>query len=226
MSEEKIIDCWLENAPHWIRAVRQGEIKSREAITNQAIVDAITHYQPESVIDIGCGEGWLARRLSALGIQTLGIDASAALISAARQSGGGQFELLSYADLAPGRLPEKFNIAVCNFSLLGKDSVDEVFANVKHLLKPSGLLIVQTLHPRMVSDRHNYCDGWRPGSWDGFGSAFSKPAPWYFRTIESWQQLYSRNGYKIPEIREPIHPDTQKPASIIFIGQLPHSPGR
>ncbi len=220
MSEEKIIDCWLKNAPHWIKAVRQGEIKSREKITNQAIVNVITNYQPKTVIDIGCGEGWLARRLSSLGIQTLGIDASADLISAARESGGGRFELLSYADLAPGRLSERFNIAVCNFSLLGKDSVEAVFDNVKHILKPSGFLIVQTLHPRMVSDTNNYCDGWRSGSWDGFSSEFSKPAPWYFRTIQSWQLLYTRHGYTNPIIREPVYPDTQQPASIIFVGQV------
>ncbi len=48
---------------------------------------------------------------------------------------------------------------------------------------------------------------------------FTDPAPWYFRTVESWIKLLRDSGFDILESREPIHPGTGKPVSIIFVSQ-------
>ena len=58
----------------------------------------------------------------------------------------------------------------------------------------------------------------------GFSSDFVDPAPWYFRTLESWIQLFMTSGLRLVELREPIHPQTQKPASVIFIAEVATSP--
>jgi hypothetical protein len=57
----------------------------------------------------------------------------------------------------------------------------------------------------------------RPGSWTGFSADFVDPAPWYFRTMETWIALIAGGGLRLCEVREPLHPATQKPASVIFI---------
>ena len=62
-------------------------------------------------------------------------------------------------------------------------------------------------------------DGWREGSWTGFSPAFADPAPWYFRTLESWIKLLGDNGLRLCELREPFHPKTHKSTSVIFIGE-------
>jgi hypothetical protein len=59
-SEAKILDSWRKNAALWTRAIEAQEIESRRLVTNQAIIDAVTSNEPGSVLDIGCGEGWLA----------------------------------------------------------------------------------------------------------------------------------------------------------------------
>src|SRR5690606_31737170 len=87
------------------------------------------------------------------------------------------------------------------------------------LLKPGGVFIVQTLHPLIACGDLPYVDGWREGSWTGFSTDFIDPAPWYFRAIESWQRLFMNNGLRLLEVREPIHPKTNNPASIIFVGR-------
>ncbi|HVC18047.1 MAG TPA: class I SAM-dependent methyltransferase, partial [Rhodanobacter sp.] len=79
---------------------------------------------------------------------------------------------------------------------------------------------VQTLHPLMACGGQPYRDGWREGSWDGFEGSFSDPAPWYFRTLESWLGLFRSSGLQLCELREPLHPVSGKPASVIFIAQL------
>jgi hypothetical protein len=109
---------------------------------------------------------------------------------------------------------------VCNFSLIGNESVDDLFVAVKSLLHPGGTLVVQTLHPLIACGDQPYVDGWRPGSWAGFSGDFVRPAPWYFRTLESWVRLFTANGWHLEEIREPMHPNTGKPASILFIAHM------
>ena len=219
--EDQIIASWQKNVQPWVRAVREGEIESRMLVTNKAIVDAVLQRQPKTVLDIGCGEGWLVHELARRGMDVLGIDAVPAFIDIAKQAGTGRFQTLAYDAVTAVGLTETFDVVVCNFSLLGKDSVERVFQQVPQVLNAGGAFVVQTLHPRAVCLEGEYVDGWREGSWAGFSEAFTHPAPWYFRTRESWQALYTKNGFKQLQIEEPLHPHTQGPASIIFIGERP-----
>ena len=218
-SDAKIVESWGKNARSWTVAVREGQIESRKQVTNQAIVDAILSRSPRSVLDIGCGEGWLVRELATRNIHAIGVDVIPGLVEAAHRAGGGDFRVLSYEEIAAGRLAVSVDALVCNFSLLGKDSVEGVFRAAPSLLDSHGSLIVQTLHPLMACGDLPYRDGWREGSWAGFSTDFCDPAPWYFRTLESWIELFVDGGFRLREVREPLHPKTQKPASMIFIGE-------
>ena len=60
-NDRKIIDSWHRNAAPWSLAIREDQIESRTLVTNQAIVDAIVSRSARTLLDIGCGEGWLAR---------------------------------------------------------------------------------------------------------------------------------------------------------------------
>jgi len=220
LSDDKIIDSWKKNVTPWIEAIRNKEIQSRELITNQAIVEAITQQAPGTVLDIGCGEGWLVRELSKTGIDACGVDVVPGLIESARKAGEGRFKTLSYTQLANNVLNEKFDLAVCNFSLLGKESVSQLFHAMPSLLNANGYLVIQTVHPVTACGDHEYKDGWREGSWAGFNNQFHDPAPWYFRTLQGWQNLFLKQAFELKEVREPVNPQTGNPASVIFIGQL------
>jgi hypothetical protein len=87
------------------------------------------------------------------------------------------------------------------------------------MLAPRGAMIVQTLHPLLAGGESPYVDGWREGSWVGFSADFADPAPWYFRTMESWVRLFVSSGLRLVEMREPLHPRSGKPASVIFIAE-------
>lgn len=219
LSDAHVTASWHLNAVPWTTAVREAQIESRRQVTDQAIVAAVTDCAPRSVLDIGCGEGWLARALAARGIPVTGIDVVPALIDAARRAGGGDFHVMSYEDIAAGRLQASADLVVCNFCLIGKESVDGLFAAIPQLLNAGGHFLVQTLHPLIACGDQPYRDGWREGSWQGFDPAFSDPPPWYFRTLESWIALFAAAGLRLREVREPLHPLTQNPASVIFIAQ-------
>lgn len=227
--EQQIINSWHDNAAAWAKAIRNKEIASRTLITNQAVVDTVMKYAPQTVLDIGCGEGWLSHTLCQKGIQAMGIDVVPALIEQARlglarleqapAQGSCVFEVCSYQNLVRGQFhaPYLFDAVVFNFSLFGEASAREVLAAVKGLLQDPGCLIIQTLHPLMACGDQAYRDGWRESSWVGFSQDFTNPAPWYFRTLQSWVHLFLSVGLQVTELIEPLHPATEKPASVIFV---------
>lgn len=216
--DRRIIESWGCNAEPWIRAVRAREIESRRLATDQAILDAVLGRNPRSVLDVGCGEGWLTRRLSEAGVETLGVDIVPELIDAAREAGGGHYRVVSYEEIVAGALDVSVDVAVCNFSLIGGSVVDDLVASVPAMLNRGGSLIVQTLHPSIACGELPYVDGWREGSWAGFSDNFVDPAPWYFRTTESWVALLRSAGFEPVETREPMHPESRQPASLILVG--------
>lgn len=218
-SDAKIIQSWSKNAPSWVIAVRDGQIESRRQVTDAAIVDAVLGRSPRSVLDVGCGEGWLARELAARNIHVAGIDAVPELVEESQRVGGGDFHVVSYEELAAGKLRVLVDVVACNFSLLGKESAEGVIRAAPLLLNPGGCFIVQTLHPVVACGDLPYRDGWREGSWVGFNPDFADPAPWYFRTLESWTRLFGDCGFRLLEMREPIYPKTRKPASVIFVAE-------
>lgn len=225
MSDEKILDSWKKNAAPWINAIQHDEISSRVAVTNQAICDAVFERAPSTVLDVGCGEGWLVRALTQTGlipagIEATGVDAVPALIDFARRQGGGRFEVLAYQDVSFDQLQQQYDVVVCNFSLLGEASVDDLFQRIPALLAPNGAFIVQTIHPVAGCGDGDYKDGWRQGSWAGFSDQFCQPAPWYFRTIDTWKALFAANGFVLSHVYEPINTATKIAASIIFVAEL------
>ena len=142
-------------------------------------------------------KGWLVRALAAHGIQSIGVDVVSDLIDRATRAGGGDFRVASYEDIAAGALDVEVDAAVANFSLIGHESVDNLLAHIPRLLTRNGALIIQTLHPAIAVGDLPYIDGWRQGSWTGFSEDFSDPAPWYFRTIESWIRLLRKSGFDL-----------------------------
>lgn len=221
--EQAIVDAWHGNAAPWMRAVREQAIESRKLVTDDAIVRAVLAQEAHRVLDVGCGEGWLVRRLSKAGLHVTGVDTVPELVAAASKQGG-DFRELSYAELAAGALSERFDAVICNFSLLGKASVDDLLRAVPAMLRPGGVLLIQTLHP-LADTTAAYLDGWRDGSWAGCGDGFGQAAPWYFRTLAGWQASFAAAGLYISSLDEPLHPHTSRPASIVFtlqaIAQVP-----
>lgn len=218
MDDEQIIERWINNSAPWSLAVRSGRIASRLQVTNAAVTDAVLARAPRNVFDIGCGEGWLARELAGHGIDVLGIDVVPELIAQARAAGGGRFLAMRYEDLAASGMQERFDLCVCNFSLLGEHSTSQVIAAIPGMLNPGGALIVQTLHPWVACGDGPYCDSWRTGSWLGIEGDFSEPAPWFFRTLQGWMQLFASAGLRLESVQEPRPAHTALPVSLILVG--------
>lgn len=215
---------WRTNADAWARAVRERRICSRVAGTDAAILDAVRNTQAQRVLDLGCGEGWLARALAGEGRDVVGIDASPELIAAAQALGGARFEHVSYADLHKRATDlGRFDAAVCNFALLDDDAGTPLRA-ARDLLQSAGQLIVQTTHPWAACNDAAYADGWRIETFAAFGGDsgldFCEPMPWYFRTLSSLFGAVRAAGFVIEEVVEPADPAGVVPLSLLLRASL------
>lgn len=214
--ERAVLAAWRDQADPWARAVRSGAIGSRNRVTDAAIIDAVRDRQPRQVLDVGCGEGWLARALARHRIPVVGVDAVPELVRLAREAGGGEFREGTYARLTDVCRDLQPDVIVCNFSLLGAASTEAVLGAVRVLLFAGGHLIVQTLHPDTAGIEH---DGWRAGSWAGCGPGFGAAPPWFGRTRAGWARVFARHRLDVIEERAPLDPRTDLPASLVLVAR-------
>lgn len=215
---ERLRHSWIANAGAWEEVVRGDLIESRRTVTNAAIVDTILERPQGTVLDLGCGEGWLSRVLANRGLRVLGVDASAPLIESAANLGGATFRVIDYDDIINDAsiLGDSFDSIVANFSLLD-DRVGPLLRALHAVLARDGRLIVQTVHPMIARGDGPYVDGWRTETFRDMPGQWREPMPWYFRTVGSWVRLFVDNGYRILDLREPTSPERQQPASILFV---------
>ncbi|UEM20443.1 class I SAM-dependent methyltransferase [Skermanella mucosa] len=227
--DRRIQGSWHDNAGRWTAAVRSGAITSRRAGTDSAIlgaiVEAVARLRPACilghVLDLGCGEGWLTRRLRAeAGCRVTGADGSAELVRLAREADpDGRYLHADYAAIAadPGCLGGPFDAVAANFALLDEDLSGLLRALA--ICAPAGSLVIQTVHPWTACGDGPYADGWREESFAGFGGPGGEawsPMPWYFRTLETWIGDLRDGGWRVADLREPADPQTGRPLSLVL----------
>ncbi|WP_420231439.1 class I SAM-dependent methyltransferase [Pseudomonas sp. ABY48] len=222
-SETTLLQSWHHNAQSWIEAIRTGAIESRLTVTDQAMLLAVQSRQPERVLDLGCGEGWLLRALAERGIEAVGVDGDATLVEAARAAGSSPVHLASYEALVESKVDvgNGYDLICANFALLHQDIIP-LLAAMSARLSPGGALVVQTLHPWTVA-AGDYQDGWREETFDGFKGQW-RTMPWYFRTLSSWFNALDMAGFRLVGLQEPQHPQSPVPQSLLLMAE--QSPSR
>jgi len=218
--ETQLQRSWIENAAAWTGAVRLGRIASRRAGTDAAILNAIREFPACPLLDLGCGEGWLARSLNSEGYTVTGVDASSLLIAEARKAGGGSFVEASYADLVrrPAMLQGPFGIVVANYSLLS-ETIGPLLETTHSWLVKDGALIIQTLHPLSQDPDARDEAGWRTETFAQIGDGFTARMPYYFRTFSRWVEELTAARFAIVHCQEPPDPETGKPLSLLIVAR-------
>ena len=217
-SESTLLQSWHHNAQSWIETIRTGALESRLKVTDQAILLAVQGRQPEHVLDLGCGEGWLLRALAERAIRAVGVDGDATLVEAAQAAGSSPVHVASYEELVEAEVDigSDYDLICANFSLLHQDIIP-LFAAMNALLVPRGTLVIQTLHPWSAA-MGDYQDGWREETFAGFKGQW-QPMPWYFRTLSSWLNALDMSGFRLVSLQEPQHPQSPVPQSLLLVAE-------
>lgn len=137
--------AWDENAAAWIKWAREPGHDSYWRFHRDVFLELVPEPSGRT-LDLGCGEGRLSRDLAALGHDVVGVDASPAMIDAAREAAPGmEFHLadaasLPFADASCG-------LVIAFMSLQDVDDLRGGIREAARVLAPGGRLCVATVHP-------------------------------------------------------------------------------
>jgi SAM-dependent methyltransferase len=137
-------DGWNESAGAWIAAQSERGDWSRQHVIDAAMLARVDGRGFRGALDVGCGEGRFCRMLRQRGIETIGIDPTAALLEEARRRdpGGhyrtGRAERLDFED---GR----FDLVVSYLTLIDIPDFRAAIAEMTRVLRPGGSLLIANL---------------------------------------------------------------------------------
>lgn len=118
---------------------------------DNAFCAAIAGTVGRTILDMGCGTGWLAADLAALGHRVTGADPAAAMLAIARQRPGGQQVTWVEGTAAGLALAARFDLIVMTGHVfqvfLSDQEAFAALANLRRHLAPGGRLAFETRHP-------------------------------------------------------------------------------
>jgi ubiquinone/menaquinone biosynthesis C-methylase UbiE len=146
---------WDEHAQWWIDGFTNGvDPEYEEQIIPLALEELAGRH---IVLDVGCGDGQIARALAKQGSSVLGIDPTQLHIDIAKERAGGPTYLLGSATQLP--VPDASQDAVVACLVFEHiDEVDAAIAEVARVLKPGGQFSFFLNHPLLQTPGSGWID--------------------------------------------------------------------
>ncbi|UJG44500.1 MAG: methyltransferase domain-containing protein [Candidatus Heimdallarchaeum endolithica] len=146
---------WDQNAEIWISAYTamsedEGDI-NRQLVIDPVLMKLIGKVKNLSILDAGCGNGYLARKLARLGAKVTGVDFSKTFIDYCKRREekeqlGCKFFTASLDDLTIFE-NESFDLVVSNIVFIDVKNYKQSFIEISRVLKQNGRFIWSNLHP-------------------------------------------------------------------------------
>lgn len=212
---------WDAQAERWVRWAREP---GHDAYWyyRDAFFDELVPAPSGRTLEVGCGEGRVARDLRARGHAVVGVDTSAALVGHASAADPSGAYLVGDAAALP--FPDRtFDLVVAYNSLIDVDDLDRTVAEIARVLTDRGRLCACVTHP--INDAGRFASeevdapfvisgtyyGRRPFrarvAWGGLEMAFDG---WSCQ-LEVYSRALERAGLAIEALREPVPADGIQP---------------
>ena len=135
---------WEEQAGWW----QQGFTDGADPEYEEQILPLIDQHIAGSrrVLDIGCGEGQAARRLTAMGAEVIGLDPTPAQLRLARERAGGPAYAHAIAEALPCR-SRSFDAVVMCLVIEHIEAYEATIHEVARVLEPGGRFLLLLNHP-------------------------------------------------------------------------------
>ena len=201
---------WNESAAAWIAELGELGDFGRRFVLDQPMMDRVRLRTHASALDVGCGEGRFCRMLQPLGIRTVGIDPTEALLAhaiALDPTGDyrvGMAERLDFED-------QSFDLVVSYLSLIDIAQLGTALTEMARVLRPGGSLLIANLtgfttagmvfggrRPRGAEKRAGYLDEHASQvSWRDI-----RVSNWH-RPLETYMQGLLQAGLQLKHFSEP-----------------------
>jgi SAM-dependent methyltransferase len=140
-----VSEAWEGVADQWVQWVRKTDHDSYWRFHRDAFLPLVPP-PGELTVDVGCGEGRVARDLRKLGHRVIAFDASPTMLAAAREADPeGDYRLADAAELPLDDACA--DIAVAFMSLQDVDDMPGAVREIARVLRPGGRFCMAVVHP-------------------------------------------------------------------------------
>jgi len=247
---DEVRSVWDQLASFWDEKMEAGATWQRTLI--QPCVERLLQLEPgERILEIACGNGEFARRMTELGGQVLATDFSERMLERARARGGDvDYRWADATDeeelLALGE-PGSFDGVVSNMAIMDMESIEPMIRAASRLLKRAGRFVFSTLHPAFnsgdvrpaveldldggVTEVYSVKVSSYGRSFSGKGVALPDQPyeQWYFhRPLRMILEPFFVHGFALDGLEEPLltPSDRQKPGTPEYVfTQIPGGVG-
>ena len=167
----------------WAKIGRAEEMEKGHGTTVNKFLDRLNFKQPFTFLDIGCGNGWVVRKISQLPNcrKAIGIDKSKTMIKKAREKKISENEFYFITDLESWKYTGKFDIVFSMESLYYSVPMEPALKKVYRLLKKQGIFYCGT---------DFYKDNTLTTRW-----AKDMAVPMDLRSEKEWKKMFKDVGF-------------------------------
>lgn len=214
-----------------MKIIRDHLDRYRSELTDRAVLDAIGPANGLTVLDAGCGEGYLSRILAQQGADTIGIDACTELIKSAQTLAAEAGLPIDYYAGTVDDLPIRdgqCDIVVCNHLVNDLQNIATPFREFARVTREGGNLVILMLHPcfygahaeRSNKTRYPTPDEYfrlRTIAQEFTVAGITSPAKvvMWFRPLEAYVSQLHESGFYITSLGEP-HPSADQLAEDLW----------
>lgn len=152
-------ELWNQKAQFWDQLHGDAGNRFHRCLVEPSVLQLLDLRPGEAVLDIGCGNGALTRRLAELGGSITAIDYSDGMLDTARAWGTGPADNIDYrlvdatdVDALLQLGLARFDAIVCSMALMDIPIVEPIFRASSQLLRSDGRFVFATMHPAFNSN--------------------------------------------------------------------------
>ena len=175
---QKTFDKWAQNGRAELMEIEHGKNVSK-------FLDSISFEKPFSFLDMGCGNGWVVRKISEIKNckKAVGIDKSKKMIIQAKKKTTSKKQSFIHTDIESWKYNGKFDYIFSMESLYYADSIDVALRKIFKLLKPGGKFFCGT---------DFYSDNKATARWAGI-----MKIQMHLHSKKEWKKFFKDAGFEV-----------------------------
>jgi len=208
---------WEDVAEWWQEKFTDGADPEYVEQILPLVAEELAACRPKVVLDVGTGEGQIARLANELGATVIGLDPAAAQLAEAAARGGGPAYVGGAASLLPLR-SASVDAAVACLVFEHIEDVDTAIAEIGRVLRPGGWFLFLLNHPLLQTPGSGWIDDhileeqyWRIGAYLVEDTTEEEVDPGVFipfvhRPLSRYVNAMAAHGMLVSRMEEPPPP--------------------
>ena len=230
---DEVKDIWNTNASYWDKRMGEGN-DFHNVLIDPNQIDLLDIKKGDSILEIACGNGQFARKMTKLGARVTAVDFSEVFINIARSRPFADridyqvIDVTKKADLKKLK-GNTYDSIVCTMAIMDIKNIEPMISFLPEILKNYGRFVFSILHPCFNSgeasqvNEHTDYGGKDHNTYyvktsnylisqaiKGIGMVGQPKVQYYFhRPLSEILNLCFKNGFYMDGIREPSFKNTE-----------------